>query len=72
MLDLTPTLLALLDLPVASDMPGSVRTALLPDGLSLQEPVASYGEGRPAGDGEFESPGEEDYLERLRALGYIQ
>lgn len=73
MLDFAPTLLTLLGLPVAEEMPGQVIEAVLPADLGERPaPVASYGEGRPEFAPETSSPGEQDYLERLRALGYIQ
>ncbi len=72
MLDVAPTLMALLGLPLARDLPGRFMSAAFPEvdasGLAW---VDSYGDGRsefPA----LPSPGEEDYEERLRALGYIE
>jgi len=72
LLDVAPTVLALLGLPPAADMPGRVLTS----GLTLPEPVrtvASYG--KPRADG---APATADdagvdpaILARLRSLGYL-
>lgn len=72
-LDVTPTVLALLGIPPARDMPGRVLTAA----LTLAEPertVASYGSGAGAGTGAGEARDatvDPAVLERLRALGYL-
>jgi hypothetical protein len=72
-IDLAPTVLAMLDLPVAEDMPGRVVLTALPEG-SFADPqwIPSYGRGGedlyPTGL----SPADEDYKDRLRALGYIR
>jgi predicted AlkP superfamily phosphohydrolase/phosphomutase/Tfp pilus assembly protein PilF len=69
-LDITPTILALLGLPPASDMPGRVLT----DGLDLEAPmrVDTYETGGHAG-GEIAQDSEVDseILEKLKSLGYI-
>jgi predicted AlkP superfamily phosphohydrolase/phosphomutase len=72
--DLVPTVLTMLDLPVARDMPGRVVLNALPAGMSVTDNgvVDSYGDGGTAVVPEFLSPGEEDYEARLRALGYIR
>jgi predicted AlkP superfamily phosphohydrolase/phosphomutase len=75
-IDFTPTVLGLLGLPVAADMPGRAPWK----SAGAAEPVVSYGDGRseldaqPADSGAAgtRSTGEAEYLERLRALGYIK
>jgi hypothetical protein len=77
-LDLAPTILALMDIPVGQDMPGKVRTALFEPQFSAQHPLKTV----PTHDTEAwreahrnlagEVPGEDERLEQLRALGYIQ
>ena len=74
-LDITPTVLYLLGLPVASDMDGGVLTeAIDPDYLS-NSPVlriATYESGRPGGgQGPIASPDDDALRERLAALGYV-
>ncbi len=69
-LDLTPTVLYALGLPVARDMAGRPLVGLFSAPREV-EWVASYetpGEQPPAGE---EDPADEEYLERLRALGYV-
>jgi predicted AlkP superfamily phosphohydrolase/phosphomutase len=68
-LDVTPTVLSLLGLPLARDMPGRPVRA-----LQHGEPrwVDSHGEGSSDIRPDSPSPGEEEYEERLRSLGYIQ
>ena len=69
-LDLTPTILALLDLPVAEDMPGRPVEALV-RGRTLRS-IPGYGDGRVDGAAPQISPAELEYLERLRSLGYVE
>jgi predicted AlkP superfamily phosphohydrolase/phosphomutase len=78
-LDITPTILALCGLPVAEDMDGKVlERAIDPDFLS-RHPVASVAsyesDASVGGAGEseesIESPLDEEILEELRSLGYI-
>jgi hypothetical protein len=61
--------LSLLGLPLARDMPGRPVRA-----LQHGEPrwVDSHGEGSSDIRPDSPSPGEEEYEERLRSLGYIQ
>ncbi len=69
-LDLTPTVLYALGLPVARDMFGRPLTALFSQPPEV-EWIASYetvGERRLAGE---EAPSDQEALERLRALGYV-
>ncbi len=70
-IDLTPTVLYALGLPVARDMFGRPLKALFEDPPEV-EWLASYepthGERRLA---EEEDPSDEEYLKRLRALGYV-
>jgi predicted AlkP superfamily phosphohydrolase/phosphomutase len=73
-LDIAPTVLALLGLPVAEDMDGQVLWSLMRDRFLFDHPIrwiSSY-EGEEQGDREPRpSAYDEGVLERLRALGYI-
>jgi len=73
-LDITPTILTLLGLPVAEDMDGKVLRDMMSDLFLSDHPVAtipSY-EGGGQGDEEpRESAYDEEVLQRLRSLGYI-
>lgn len=74
-LDITPTLLAAMGLPVASDMDGrALRKAFTVEFLA-RHPVRyvhTYEEG-PRGEAvPIESPMDDEILDRLRALGYIE
>jgi predicted AlkP superfamily phosphohydrolase/phosphomutase len=72
-IDMVPTLLAMLDLPVARDMPGRIVLNALPVGsFETAEWIDSYGDGGQGLQPIELSPGEEDYEARLRALGYIR
>lgn len=75
-LDVAPTVLALLGLPAGADMPGRVLAeAILPDRLAAR-PVASvptHTKDRPDAARETPvSPAERALLERLRAIGYVE
>jgi len=81
LLDICPTLLALLDLPPAGDMPGVVlATGLTDEGTDRvahieKNRVASYLALRPAVGGvvaEEDSAVEEEIRRQLRSLGYIK
>jgi hypothetical protein len=77
-LDITPTLLALLDLPVGEDMRGQVLTEVLDPDYLARHPVQTI----PTHDTEewlasrptapVDRPDVEERLEQLRGLGYIQ
>ena len=77
-LDITPTLLAMLRIPVAKDMDGEVLTHLFEKSLRIEDqpsPVATHdtreflvGRGSILPD----DPGAEERLEQLRSLGYIR
>jgi len=74
--DLAPTLLALCGLPTANDLPGHPVLDFLTEGDPARSPrpsIATYG-GRPIGDEEEkgDDPFENEALDRLRGLGYIQ
>jgi len=62
--------LALMGLPVATDMPGRARL----DGLPASTPsvIDSYGEGLVEWLGEGAPPTSKEYEERLRSLGYVK
>jgi drug/metabolite transporter (DMT)-like permease len=68
-IDFAPTVLALMGLPVAADMPGRARL----DGLPASTPsvIESYGEGLVEWLGEGAPPTSKEYEERLRSLGYV-
>lgn len=74
-LDVTPTILALLGLPAAMDMDGRVLEDMMSAGFQEAHPVRwveSY-EGEPSDEeSPLESPYDEEVLERLRSLGYIE
>jgi predicted AlkP superfamily pyrophosphatase or phosphodiesterase/Flp pilus assembly protein TadD len=71
-LDVAPTILALLDLPAAVDMPGKVLAAAL-RGVTPPERVATYETGAAAGtDAASGSRADPEILEKLRSLGYLE
>jgi predicted AlkP superfamily phosphohydrolase/phosphomutase len=74
-LDVTPTLLALMGLPVGADMDGRVLKSVFQSGFFEQHPlryIPTYDLNVRADDAPIESPMDEEILERLRALGYIE
>jgi len=71
--DVAPTVLHLLGLPVSRELEGRVLEAALSEAFRSEHPVrsvASYGQRPPsrAADSAFD----QDVLEQLRSLGYIQ
>jgi predicted AlkP superfamily pyrophosphatase or phosphodiesterase len=74
--DVTPTMLAYLGLPVARDMDGEPAVDLFEEGFLEANPITyvdTYETGEPGGDeAPMESPMDEGLKEKLRALGYIQ
>jgi len=78
-LDIAPTILALSGLPVAEDMDGRVLEEAIDPGFLERHPIASvatYEHESPGGepgdaDEAIESPLDEEILEELRSLGYI-
>jgi hypothetical protein len=76
-LDIAPTILALMRLPVGADMDGSILDRLLTDAFrSGGQPPAVATHDDPdflAGRGKTAavSPGEDERLEQLRSLGYL-
>lgn len=74
LLDVTPTLLALLGLPIGSDMPGRVVDELLdPEFLRAHPPRrgASYGRRAVVKSDIAETDVDEIWQERLEGLGYL-
>jgi hypothetical protein len=74
-LDVTPTLLALMGLPIGADMDGRVMRKAFRRGFLYEHPVryvSSYDANVHADDVPIESPMDDQILERLRALGYIE
>ncbi|MEW6747328.1 MAG: tetratricopeptide repeat protein [Planctomycetota bacterium] len=73
--DIAPTILYLLGLPVAKDMPGHVVIdALEPQGLRPQRTIESYEEGRALNTAlakETEQSVRDMVVERLQSLGYV-
>jgi len=74
--DITPTILAYLGLPVAEDMDGVPILAAFTEEHALDHPVTfvpTYETDGPRGDeAPMESPMDEGLKEKLRALGYIE
>ncbi len=75
-LDVTPTLLALVGLPVARDMEGRVLTQAFDPSLLAERPIRQI-DTYETGDGWTEqdpipSPVDEEIIETLRSLGYIK
>jgi len=73
--DITPTVLALLGVPVGRDMDGRVlEDALTPDFLASYPPqfVASHEDGPVARKIIRARPGENELLEELKSLGYVR
>jgi arylsulfatase A-like enzyme len=69
-LDVTPTLLALLGLPVAADMDGKVADAALATGRTPRS-IATY-EGKRDSAERSETAIDETTEEQLRGLGYLE
>lgn len=73
--DVAPTVLTLLGVPVADDIPGQPRLELLTPGFVAGHPVrrvATWGTRVTAGQRPADSPIDEDARERLRSLGYVR
>ncbi|HYC55558.1 MAG TPA: alkaline phosphatase family protein [Candidatus Binatia bacterium] len=76
--DVAPTVLALLDLPVGRDMRGKVMTELFDPAFFAKHPVRMVESHTPKGWHRRrelppdETPAEQERLEQLRSLGYIQ
>ena len=74
--DITPTMLAYLGLPVAEDMDGAPVLAAFTESYLAKHPVTfvpTYETDGPRGDdAPMESPMDEGIKEKLRALGYIE
>ncbi len=75
-LDIAPTVLALLGLPVGRDMDGRVLTEIMEPALLELRPVAeiaTYESGdAPEGEEPIPSPVDDEIREQLRSLGYIE
>ncbi len=73
--DVAPTILALTAAPVAEDMPGRVLSEIFTDEFAGANPIAtieSHGRTERADAAPIESPVDDEVLERLRSLGYIE
>ena len=75
-LDVTPTVLAILGLPVGRDMDGRVLVEVLPEDALTERPVAfiqTHESEGTRGDSEpIPSPVDDEIKEMLRSLGYIE
>ncbi len=74
-LDVTPTVLYLLGLPVGADMTGEVMTDLVDPAFLARHPprdISTYEAGRQASAEPIASPVDDRIKERLRGLGYIE
>jgi hypothetical protein len=67
--DVAPTVLAVLGVPAARDIAGRTLRALLAEGATTEETVASWGR-RRAGAPPSVDP--KEYVENLRSLGYLR
>jgi tetratricopeptide (TPR) repeat protein len=74
-LDVTPTILTLMGLPVADDMPGRVLEEALDEGwiasMAAVGSIASYGSMSAPGKAVRRKEEEAAIIERLKALGYV-
>lgn len=73
-LDVAPTVLALLGLPLARDMDGRVLAEMIESRFLHQNPIreiATYETEQWSEQSAIESPYDEEVLNRLRALGYL-
>ena len=75
-MDVTPTILAYLGLPVARDFDGRPAVEVFEESFLREHPVDyvdTYESGGPRGDEvPLESPIDEGIKEKLRSLGYIE
>jgi hypothetical protein len=75
-IDVLPTMLHLLDLPVADDLDGQVATWMLNDRGGASRPVdrvTTYETGEPVSvPTGLESPVDEQVAERVKSLGYVE
>ncbi len=73
--DITPTLLTLLGLPAAQDMPGKVLWSALDETVvprdRFTQQIPTYETGDRQGSSPTESAVDDELIERLKALGYI-
>ena len=74
-LDVTPTVLALLGLPVGLDMEGGVLTRIFEEDFLKHYPIRiiqSYDKWLHSKSRKITSPAEEEYADLLRAIGYLK
>jgi predicted AlkP superfamily phosphohydrolase/phosphomutase/Flp pilus assembly protein TadD len=72
-IDITPTLLHLLGLPAANDMPGRILTEAFDDGREPLERIASYETGtNPRQPADDDAGVSSEVLAHLEALGYLE
>jgi hypothetical protein len=73
--DIIPTILYLMDLPVAKDMDGKILTSAIIPGLVKKKPVEyidTYDIEQSRVSEPLISPADEEIKDKLRSLGYIQ
>jgi predicted AlkP superfamily phosphohydrolase/phosphomutase len=73
-IDVAPTILHLLDVPIPEDMDGRVLVEMLDEEMISRDiAIGAAASGAPAtvADGEYSAADEQTISERLRALGYI-
>ncbi len=74
LLDITPTVLYYLGLPVAEDMPGKVLTQVFSDEFLAKNPlrkIRTY-DRKPRRVKEEQSPLDQEIINKLRSLGYVR
>lgn len=73
LLDIAPTILALLDLPISEELPGRVlESAFEPGSLGQPLRVSDYGWFEPGAlEVQRSQAVEEEFLEQMKALGYV-
>jgi hypothetical protein len=76
LLDVAPTVLALLGVPLSRELPGRVQADLFPPSFAERHParwVPTYGDRAAKAHAAIGSPAlDEEMRERLRSLGYVQ
>jgi len=74
-MEIAPTLAALMELPVAGELPGNVATGLLREGFLTDHPIQSVADysfvAMPHGEVTLNHAGQEDEMNTLKGLGYV-
>jgi arylsulfatase A-like enzyme len=75
-LDVAPTILRLLDVPIASELDGRALDELIEPGFLAQHPVQTIdsfeGLVQSTAEGILDGPGDRQKVELLRSLGYLE